>query len=42
MYSANMNYDRFDRYFDDLMKKGFLVKSSDSDGKPEIKASLSR
>jgi predicted transcriptional regulator len=39
MYKANLNYDRFDRYFADFIRKGFLVEVSDSDGKPEYKIS---
>ncbi len=39
MYKANLNYDRFDRYFVDLVKKGFLVEASDPYGKPEYKIS---
>lgn len=39
MYKANMNYDRFDRYFADLLKKSFLVEMFDHDGKPEYKIS---
>ena len=33
MYKANLNYARFNKYFDDFLKKGFIEKTTDSDGK---------
>ena len=32
MYKANLNFQRFDRYFKDLLAKGFVEKASDPDG----------
>ena len=39
MYKANLNYDRFNRYFCDFVRKGFIVEADGSDGKPEYKIS---
>ena len=39
MYKANLNYDRFNSYFSDLVKKGFIVEADGSDGKPSYKIS---
>ena len=39
MYKANLNYDRFNRYFVDFVRKGFIVEADGSDGKPEYKIS---
>ena len=39
MYTANLNYNRFNRYFVDFVRKGFIVEADDSDGKPEYKIS---
>lgn len=33
MYKANLNYARFNKYFGDFLKKGFIEKTSDADGK---------
>lgn len=33
MYKANLNYERFDEYFYDLLGKGFIVGVDDNDGK---------
>jgi predicted transcriptional regulator len=34
MYRANLNFERFNRYFYDLLKKGFIEKTTDPNGKP--------
>jgi predicted transcriptional regulator len=39
MYRTNLNFDRFDRYFNDLLEKGFIEKSIDADGHPTYKIS---
>ncbi len=33
MYRANLNYVRFNKYFHDFLKKGFIEQIMDSDGK---------
>jgi len=33
MYKANLNYNRFNKYFHDFLAKGFIEKVLDSDGK---------
>ena len=33
MYSANLNYARFNKYFSDFLNKGFIEKTSDPEGK---------
>jgi len=33
MYKVNLNYARFNKYFSDFLKKGFIEKTTDSDGK---------
>lgn len=33
MYRSNLNFARFNRYFYDLLKKGFLEEINDSNGK---------
>ena len=33
MYKANLNYNRFNKYFSDFLGKGFIEKVLDSDGK---------
>ncbi len=33
MYKANLNYERFTRYFNDLLRKGFIDKTNDAEGK---------
>ena len=32
MYKANLNYDRFNKYFYDFVRKGFIVEVDDNDG----------
>ena len=34
MYRANLNYNRFNKYFFDFLAKGFIERVFDSDGKP--------
>ena len=34
MYRANLNFERFNRYFYDLLKKGFIEEANDPDEKP--------
>jgi predicted transcriptional regulator len=34
MYTANLNFDRFNRHFCDLLKKGFIEEANDPNGKP--------
>ncbi len=34
MYGANLNYERFNKYFGDLLKKGFVEEAADPGGKP--------
>jgi predicted transcriptional regulator len=34
MYKANLNYNRFNKYFYDFLAKGFIEKVLDSDGNP--------
>jgi predicted transcriptional regulator len=33
MYKANLNYARFNKYFSNFLKKGFIEKTSDTEGK---------
>ena len=33
MYKSNLNYARFNKYFSDFLKKGFIEAIRDSDGK---------
>lgn len=33
MYKANLNFERFNRYFYDLLKKGFIEEKNGSDGR---------
>lgn len=33
MYRANLNFERFDKYFSELLKKGLIEEHSDHDGK---------
>ena len=33
MYKSNLNYTRFDKYFQDLLVKGLIETLDDSDGK---------
>ncbi|MCW4044506.1 MAG: winged helix-turn-helix domain-containing protein [Candidatus Bathyarchaeota archaeon] len=39
MYKANLNFDRFKRYFYDLLEKGFIEKMEDNDGHAFYKTS---
>jgi predicted transcriptional regulator len=39
MYRANLNFDRFNRYFYDLLNKGFIEKANDPDGMSSYKIS---
>ena len=31
MYKANLNYERFNKYFVDFVRKGFIVEAGNSD-----------
>jgi predicted transcriptional regulator len=33
MYRANLNFERFDRYFQELLRKGLVKEQNGSDGK---------
>jgi predicted transcriptional regulator len=33
MYAANLNYERFGKYFSDLLKKDFVEEGENSEGK---------
>jgi len=33
MYKANLNFERFDKYFQEFLSKGLLEKHNGSDGK---------
>ena len=33
MYRANLNFERFNRYFYDLLRKGFIEEANDPDEK---------
>ena len=37
MYRSNLNFDRFNKYFYDLLKKGFIKETSDSTGRENYK-----
>lgn len=37
MYKANLNFDRFNRYFGDLLRKGFIEEMNNSNGRAEYK-----
>ncbi len=39
MYKANLNYDRFNNYFDDFLRKGFIERACDRQGNPAYKIS---
>jgi predicted transcriptional regulator len=39
MYKANLNFDRFNKYFYDLLKKGFIEETNNPDGKRSYKIS---
>jgi predicted transcriptional regulator len=34
MYKANLNYVRFNKYFNEFLRKGFIDKTCDSEGWP--------
>ena len=33
MYKSNLNFERFNRYFYDLLRKGFIEEKNDSNGR---------
>ena len=33
MYKSNLNFERFNRYFYDLLRKGFIEEMNDSNGR---------
>jgi len=37
MYRSNLNFERFNRYFYDLLRKGFIEEMNDSNGRPVYK-----
>lgn len=39
MYRANLNFERFNRYFYDLLRKGFIEEANDPDEKPLYRVS---
>jgi predicted transcriptional regulator len=39
MYRANLNYARFDKYFSDFLKKGFVESIESHDGKVSYRIS---
>ncbi len=38
MYKANLNFERFNRYFYDLLRKGFIEEKNGSNGRLVYKA----
>ena len=32
MYRANLNYERFSKYFCDFLRKGFIIAANENDG----------
>jgi len=38
MYKANLNFERFTKYFYDLLKKGFIEEINDSNGRAVYQA----
>jgi len=38
MYKANLNFERFTKYFYDLLKKGFIEEINDSNGRTMYQA----
>jgi len=38
MYRSNLNFERFNRYFYDLLRKGFIEEKNGSDGRLVYKA----
>jgi predicted transcriptional regulator len=37
MYGSNLNFERFNRYFYDLLRKGFIKEITGSDGRDKYK-----
>jgi len=37
MYKSNLNFERFNRYFYDLLRKGFIEEMNDSNGRSVFK-----
>jgi len=37
MYKSNLNFERFNKYFYDLLRKGFIEEMNDSNGRPVFK-----
>ena len=37
MYKANLNFDRFSRYFGDLLRRGFIEEINNGNGRMEYK-----
>lgn len=37
MYRANLNFDRFNRYFGDLLRRGFIEEVNNGNGRKEFK-----
>jgi len=37
MYRSNLNFERFNRYFYDLLRKGFIEEMKDSNGRSAYK-----
>jgi len=38
MYKSNLNFERFSRYFNDLLRKGLIEEGNDSNGRVVYKA----
>jgi len=38
MYKSNLNFERFNKYFYDLLRKGFIEEMDDSNGRRVYKA----
>jgi predicted transcriptional regulator len=37
MYQSNLNFERFNRYFYDLLKKGFIEEVDNNEGRDKYK-----
>ena len=37
MYKSNLNFERFNKYFYDLLRKGFIEEMNDSNGRSSFK-----
>jgi len=37
LYGSNLNFERFNRYFYDLLRKGFIEEMNGSDGRDKYK-----